>query len=159
MKWDNRFLKLAFNISEWSKDPSTKVGCVIVRPETRTILSTGYNGLPRGIKDTVARLSDQDFKYHVTTHAEINAICNAARDGVNINGADLYSTWVPCAGHDHGAFPSCASAIIQAGIKSVIVPVHIIPERWMKSFKMSQQLFKEAGVEYRTIEMKEINNA
>ena len=49
-KWDKRFLDLAKHISEWSKDPSTKVGCIVVG-EDREIRSTGFNGFPRGIED------------------------------------------------------------------------------------------------------------
>ena len=54
-KWDLRFLELARHISDWSKDPSTKVGCVVVGPD-REIRSTGFNGFPRGIKDDDDRL-------------------------------------------------------------------------------------------------------
>ena len=49
-KWDVRFVELAMHIANWSKDPSTKVGCVVVG-EDREIRSTGFNGFPRGIKD------------------------------------------------------------------------------------------------------------
>ena len=58
-KWDDRFLELAKHISEWSKDPSTKVGCVIVG-EDREVRSTGFNGLPRGIDDSDERLNNRD---------------------------------------------------------------------------------------------------
>ena len=60
-KWDQRFLKLAEHISGWSKDPSTKVGCVVVG-EDREIRSTGFNGFPRGIADDAARLEDREQK-------------------------------------------------------------------------------------------------
>ena len=50
-KWDRRFLALAEHVADWSKDPSTKTGAVIVRPD-RTIASMGYNGFPRGMADT-----------------------------------------------------------------------------------------------------------
>jgi dCMP deaminase len=152
-KWDKRFLEQALKIAEWSKDPSTKVGCVVVNPESRSILCTGYNGLPRGIKDTTERLTDRNFKYHVTAHAEINAICNAARDGVSINGATVFSTWIPCCGHKDGLFPSCSSALIQVGIKRVVVPAMEIPERWKESFELSKELFEEAGVAFVTVDM------
>ena len=54
-KWDKRFLDLAKHISDWSKDPSTKVGCIVVG-EDREIRSTGFNGFPRGIEDKQERL-------------------------------------------------------------------------------------------------------
>ena len=61
-KWDRRFIDLALHISEWSKDPSTKVGCVVVG-EDREIRSTGFNGFPRGIEDSMERLEDRELKY------------------------------------------------------------------------------------------------
>ena len=61
LKWDARFLDLAKHISDWSKDPSTKVGCVVVG-EDREVRSTGFNGFPRGIEDTAARLNDRSQK-------------------------------------------------------------------------------------------------
>ena len=72
-KWDKRFLELAKHISLWSKDPSTKVGCVVVG-EDREIRSTGFNGFPRGIEDDDGRLSDRSQKYPLICHAEENAI-------------------------------------------------------------------------------------
>ena len=61
-KWDMRFIELAKHISLWSKDPSTKVGCVVVG-EDREIRSTGFNGFPRGIDDDEDRLMDREKKY------------------------------------------------------------------------------------------------
>ena len=72
-KWDVRFLELADHISSWSKDPSTKVGCIIVGAD-REIRSTGFNGFPRGIDDSEERLTDREEKYPLICHAEENAI-------------------------------------------------------------------------------------
>lgn len=138
-KWHARFLSLAFFISGWSKDPSTKVGAVIVRPETRTIVSTGYNGLPRGVADTAARLQDREYKMMSTVHAEVNAIMHAARAGMVIEGCVLYCTWPPC---NH-----CAPIIIQSGIKHVIIPRDVvIPDRWRPSFEHAERDMVEAGI-------------
>ena len=82
-KWDKRFLELAKHISLWSKDPSTKVGCVVVG-EDREIRSTGFNGFPRGIEDDHGRLSDRAQKYPLICHAEENAIMHAAGGGVSL---------------------------------------------------------------------------
>ena len=71
--WDLRFIGLAQHISTWSKDPSTKVGCVVVG-EDREIRSTGFNGFPRGINDDEERLTDREKKYPLICHAEENAI-------------------------------------------------------------------------------------
>jgi dCMP deaminase len=75
-KWDVRFLELANHIAQWSKDPSTKVGAVIVRPD-RTICSVGYNGFPRGVDDNEERYMDRPTKYEFVVHAEANAIIHA----------------------------------------------------------------------------------
>ena len=68
-KWDLRFIELAKHISGWSKDPSTKVGCVVVG-EDREIRSTGFNGFPRGIDDNPERLANRETKYPLICHAE-----------------------------------------------------------------------------------------
>ena len=95
-KWDVRFLELANHISSWSKDPSTKVGCVVVGAD-REIRSTGFNGFPRGIEDSEDRLADREEKYPLICHAEENAIMHAARVGVSLKDCTAYVTWPPCA--------------------------------------------------------------
>ena len=75
---DDRFMNLAY-VAEWSKDRSTKVGCVVIGPD-REVRSMGYNGFPRGINDEIERRHARPDKY--TEHAERNAIYNAARVGV-----------------------------------------------------------------------------
>ena len=72
-KWDIRFMKLAKEISTWSKDPSSKIASIIVNSEKR-ILATGYNGFPRNIADTEERLNDRDKKYPLIIHAEANSL-------------------------------------------------------------------------------------
>jgi dCMP deaminase len=136
-KWDRRFLLIAEQVRLWSKDPGTKVGCVLVND--RRILSTGYNGFPTSISDSLTRYSDRDYKLSVTVHAEANAILNAAKNGTKVQGSTLYVTFPPCS--------QCASAIIQAGIANVVCPNPIFaPERWVESFTAASDLFCEAGV-------------
>ncbi|MCW6598873.1 hypothetical protein [Yersinia ruckeri] len=72
-KWDARFILRAASISLWSKDPSTQVGCVLVRPD-KTVASEGYNGLAPQIEDTEERLNDRAIKYAFIDHAEENAL-------------------------------------------------------------------------------------
>lgn len=74
-KWLQRLMALAVFISDWSKDPSTKVGAVI--SEGNRIVSVGYNGFPRGIVDDVNRLNDRQTRLKYTIHAELNAILQA----------------------------------------------------------------------------------
>ena len=137
-KWDMRFLDLATHISEWSKDPSTKVGCVVVGPD-REIRSTGFNGFPRGILDSDDRLTDRDLKYPQICHAEENAIMHAARIGLALKGCTAYVTWPPCT--------RCARSLIQAGISEIVIPSGLeIPDRWKTDFETSMGLLREAEV-------------
>jgi len=144
-KWDVRFVKLAMHIANWSKDPSTKVGCVVVG-EDREIRSTGFNGFPRGIKDDEERLLDREQKYPLICHAEENAIMHAARIGVSLKGSTAYVTWPPCS--------RCARSLIQSGIKEIIYPTPgEIPERWIEDFNISNGMISEAGLIVRTIDL------
>ncbi|NBT09243.1 MAG: CMP deaminase [Chitinophagia bacterium] len=137
--WDCRLIELAKTISTWSKDPSTKVGAVIV-DSNRRILSTGYNGFPKGIKDD-ERLENRDEKLEMIVHAEINAILFAER---NVNNSILYTyPFMPCS--------RCAAIVIQSGIKKVVAPNNV-PDRWQKSFERTKQMFKEAKVKLNCID-------
>jgi dCMP deaminase len=144
--WDTRFLDLAEHISKWSKDPSTKVGAVIVDSHRR-IVSTGYNGFPVGVMDSYDRLTDRDTKYEMIIHAEANAILFAHQ---RMNGMTLYTTpFQPCS--------RCASLIIQSGISRVISyeiddSNDLFENRWTNSFKLAKELFDEAGVELLLLE-------
>jgi len=141
--WDARFLLLARHIAQWSKDPSTKVGCVVVGPD-REIRSTGFNGFPRGIQDSVERLHDRERKYPLVCHAEENAIMHAARIGVALKGCVAYVTWPPCT--------RCARSLVQAGISEIAYPAGLdIPERWQEDFGISNLMLTEAGLRVRTI--------
>ena len=135
-KWDRRFLELAKQISTWSKDPSTQVGCVVVGPD-REIRSTGFNGLPRGIDDTDERLNNREIKYPMICHAEENAIMHAARTGISLKNCIAYVTWPPCT--------RCARSLIQAGVSEIVYPKEVeVPDRWEADFDMSLNMFKES---------------
>ncbi len=143
-KWDTRFIELARHLASWSKDPSTKVGCVVVGPD-REIRSTGFNGFPRGIEDSIDRLDDRAQKYPLICHAEENAIMHAARIGVALKGCVAYVTWPPCT--------RCARSLVQAGVQEVAFPAASeIPERWRVDFDTSMGMLREAGVKVRSIE-------
>jgi len=109
--WDEYFLNIAKAVSIKSKDPKCAVGAVIVS-EDNIILSTGFNGLARGVHDDDQTLLDADEKLRVICHAEVNAITNAARIGGRpLQGATIYVTKFPCL--------ACCNVIIQAGIKRI----------------------------------------
>lgn len=137
--WNNRFLELANYISNWSKDPSTKVGAVIVTND-KQVVSMGYNGFPRGIEDTYERLNNREIKYSLVSHGESNAILHASRYGISIKGCKLYVNVFPCS--------ECAKQIIQSGINEVYTykPTKDMIDRWEKSFNLTKMLFKESGV-------------
>ena len=140
IKWDTRFMKLAKEISTWSKDPSSKIGAVIVNDERR-ILATGYNGFPRGIEDTEKRLNDREQKYPLIVHGEMNALMNALYNGVSVKNATLYVWGLPvCA--------ECTKNVIQSGIRRVVI-VHPsnAPEKWQMQWEnMSKHMYIEAGL-------------
>lgn len=143
-KWDRRWLNLAKHFSEWSKDPSTRVGAVFVRD--RRPLSQGWNGFPRGIHDDDERLDNRDVKYRLTVHAEMNAIYNAGYIGVSLNGSTLYVYGLPVCS-------DCSKGIIQTGVKSIhtVFPDSLSP-KWNESGAAAHSLFKEAGIPYSRVD-------
>ena len=135
--WHSMFMGICDVVSSKSKDPSTRVGCVIVAPD-RSVRSTGFNGLPRRIADTPERLNNREMKIALTVHGELNAIL-ASRGGANE--CSLYvNSLPPCV--------SCATAIIQSGIQTVYFPYKPIPERWKASCDLAAYILIEAGVNY-----------
>ena len=136
-----KLVPIAEAISTLSKDPSTKIGSVIF-DDLGAILSTGFNGMPIGVSDSDKRLDNRTIKYSYIVHAEDNAICFAARNGVRLLGANLLVTelW-PCS--------SCCKLIIQAGIKRVYAPKILNPDtqlRWKDDAEISKTMFNEAGI-------------
>ena len=131
--WEKRFMDAAFFFARWSKD-KTQVGAVIVG-DRRRIVSSGYNGLPRGVAESAER-SAKPEKYLWHEHAERNAIYNAAEPLI---GMALYTTHYPCA--------ACARAIIQTGI------VHVVWREALTSGFAADEaavldMFAEAGVNF-----------
>lgn len=143
-KWHIRFMKLALEVASWSKDPSTQVGCVLVR--NKKVLSTGYNGLPKNLSDSLDILHDREKKYELTVHAEVNAVTTAALHGISTEGATAYVTFNPCS--------RCAAVLINAGVTSVYsYGGSIIPTRWLENFILASKILAEAGVDYSTIDV------
>lgn len=149
MDWTDYFIDIAEQVAEKSKDPSTKVGAVIVGPD-REIRSTGYNGFPRGVDDQPKQVPDRyerPEKYSWTEHAERNAILNAARVGTSCKGCILYLSTnpTPCV--------RCARAVIQAGIKEVVGPDQDFEAKgdWEKDLERSREMLSEAGVYRRPV--------
>ena len=140
LKWDKRYIKIAKVIASWSKDPSRKIGAVIVGDKGQ-IISQGYNGFPRGIIDYKHRYEDREFKYKYVVHAEANAIYNAIHNGASTQNTTIYVTGLPVC-HE------CAKALIQVGITRVVMDTKPEDTHWKESANIALDLFEEAGISY-----------
>lgn len=133
--WNEYFMEMAELVASKSKDPATKVGCVIVASD-QVVAATGYNGIPRGVEDKPERM-ERPAKYLWTSHAEENAVAHAARTGVSLKGSTAFVTHKPCC--------RCARMLIQAGVVEVVVGdgTTSMP---IEEFHTSDVMLKEAGV-------------
>ncbi len=139
--WDDYFLELANAASSRATCDRGKSGCVIVRD--KQVLATGYVGSPAGLPhcDDVGHLMKKviqengEISVHClrTVHAEQNAICQAAKRGISIEGATVYTRMTPCR--------TCAMLLINCGIEKVVC------ERKYQLAEESEQLLAEAGIE------------
>lgn len=148
-QWETYFFDMCKTVSSKSKDPSTKVGSIIVG-EDNEIRSTGWNGFARRVDDHISRYNIRELKYKLVVHAELNAICNAARVGTPLNGCSLYVyPLVIC--------NECAKSIIQVGIRNVLMYAPTLKDLenlsdnvkgWMETFEITQMMFEEAKIKY-----------
>lgn len=145
--WDEYFMKIAFLVAERSTCRRRNVGAVIVND--RQILSTGYNGAGAGLKDCLELgclrdemniSSGRNYETCRAIHAEQNAVVQAARYGVRIEGATVYCTHSPCI--------LCAKMLVNARIKRFVSCISY-PEENFRS------LFEEANIEYVQMEKPE----
>lgn len=113
--WHEHFFSIAKTVAQRSTCPSRKVGAVVVDPETKTFVCSGYNGAPRGTAHCGdacrSRESGKSYEKCNAIHAELNAIVNAAMIGVSTKDKDMYLTTTPCL--------FCARILINAGIRRV----------------------------------------
>lgn len=152
-RWDRYFLDLALRSAAMSRDPNTQVGAVLVGPG-REVRGTGFNGFPRGIADTPARLGDRSLKLRMMVHAERNAILNCARVGISTKGCTLYLAATDSTGATWGGCPctACTIEIVQAGISAVVSPPFKAgPSHWREDTDFAGILLAEAGVVYREV--------
>lgn len=139
--WDEYFMEVARAIAKRATCDRGRSGCVIAKD--KQILATGYVGSPIGMPhcDEVGHLmkkvihDDDTITQHCmrTVHAEQNAICQAAKRGISIDGGTLYCKMTPCR--------TCAMLIINCGIKRVVC------EKKYRGGEESEAMFKAAGVE------------
>ena len=131
-KWDARWLEMAGIVSTWSKDPSTQIGAIAVRD--KRLISTGYNGFPRGIQDLDDRWNNREEKYKYVVHAEMNCIYNANYHNQSLKGSTMYIVGLPVC-HE------CAKGIIQAGVIRVVAEFKDAPLKWAKSTEITEKMF------------------
>lgn len=140
--WDIRFMEMAKLVSSFSKDPSSKIGAIAVN-DKRVVLSTGWNGFPRGIADTCERLNDRTTKYKFVVHAEMNMVYNATYNGISLDKSTVYIYGLPCCSE-------CAKGLIQVGVKEiVIVKNDNCDDRWKLSWENTKDMLDEVGILYR----------
>ncbi|HKI51081.1 MAG TPA: cytidine/deoxycytidylate deaminase family protein [Geothermobacteraceae bacterium] len=141
--WDEYFMDIARLVSSRSTCTRRQVGAVMVK--SKHVLATGYNGTPSGIthcsetgclRDQLKVPSGERHELCRGLHAEQNAIIQAARHGIDINGATLYCTHSPCI--------ICSKMLINAGIKQIVY-IHGYPDQ------MSLDMIGEAGINTRVL--------
>jgi dCMP deaminase len=145
LKWHLRFLEQAKFVSTWSKDPSTKTGAVIVRPD-RTVASQGYNGFPKGVRDDPELYADREIKYSRIIHCEMNAILHCHE---NLTGYTLYTySFLSC--------ERCAPHVIETGITTCVAPIlpKHLEERWGESTRKTIALYREKKIEVILLDFK-----
>ena len=107
-EWDEYFMKIAETVAVKSKDPSSKMGCVIVDSKKR-VISLGYNGMLQGADESKMTLSERPMKYYFAIHSEMNAILFAHQD---LTGCTIYNRVATC--------ENCLKYCLQAGIKRFV---------------------------------------
>lgn len=103
-EWDEYFMEIAEVVASRSKDPSSKMGCVIV-DENKRVVSLGYNGMLQGADESKMTLSERPMKYYFAIHSEMNALIFAKRD---LTGCTVYNRVATC--------ENCLKYCLQAGI-------------------------------------------
>ena len=138
-KWQFRFLEEAKLKASWSKDPSTKCGCVLVSRDFR-IISSGFNGFPRKMKDKKELYDNREEKYSRIIHAEMNAILFAKE---SLDDCIVFTyPFLPC--------DRCCVHLIQAGAGLFVAPkaTGSSAERWEPLFIKTRKMLKECGIPY-----------
>lgn len=145
LKWDQRFVDLANHFALWSKDPSTQTGAVIVAPDGKRVVASGYNGFPQGMRDDPEFYADREVKYSKIVHCEINALIFAREP---LHGCTLF-TW-PFLSCDR-----CVVVMLQAGVRRFVAPKPSDDQvsRWGAAFIKTKKYIEEvAGASWLEIE-------
>lgn len=127
--WNEMWMNIACEVAKRSADPKTQVGAVLVKDNL--ILGIGYNGAPKNFKLSFDWNTTEKYKYVI--HAEMNAIANSRRSGIDLYGSSLYVTHSPC--------NECIKLIVQFGIKKVYY------KNKYKNFELTETIAENSGVE------------
>lgn len=140
-EWVSYFMNIARVVATKSKDPNTKVGCVVVDTATKRIMATGYNGFPPGVIEDKSRW-ERPTKYDFVTHAEQNCIAAAARFGICLTGATMFVTLHPCV--------DCAKLIASAGISNIVFIESELERKqdrdWITHLENAKAIFRESNI-------------
>jgi len=139
-KWDLRYVDLAFRVAGWSKDPSTKVGCVLVRPNN-SVASMGFNGFRPGEDDDPELYANRDYKLKHIVHAEQNALTFLEGPAT---GFCAYTSFPPC--------PTCMLTLCKAGVTRVVCPpinTHGRNLEWIDEWKSKLRASLEVANRYK----------
>jgi dCMP deaminase len=149
LKWSRRWLKLAHEVSAWSKD-DTQVGAVMF-DRLRNPRGFGYNGIPRGLSDTEPLRLQKPLKNWYFEHAERNVIYACSRNGISCDDCTIAITHWPCV--------DCTRAIIQSGISQVIVDAACLNgdnpffQKWQDQIEVSKSMLQEVGIDTHIVHM------
>jgi dCMP deaminase len=141
LKKARKYLDLArYNAELFSKDPHTKVGCILLTNDFSRVLVTGINGMVRKMDDNNYERWKRPTKYSYVSHSEANAIANAARTGTILEGSIAVITKFPCS--------TCTKLLIQAGITKIYtVSPDYSSTTWGDDAKISEEMLGEVGIE------------
>jgi dCMP deaminase len=147
--WDERLMRLAHLVATWSNERGRRVGAVIVDQDYE-VRALGFNSFPRGVNDSIEHRHDRESgeKYFWSSHAERNAIYQAAKAGISLKGCSIYVPWFPCG--------ECAKAIIQSGITELIAyEPDFNDQKWGRDFIRVIEMLSESGISVRFIDVLE----
>lgn len=147
--WDVLFMRKVYEIASKSKDPRTKIGAVLVIDKQDPL--SGYNGIPRHVKDLPARM-ERPEKYNWMEHAERNIINMAAKKGISTDGGTLYTQGIPCS--------DCMRGVINCGIIEIVlhkqwedISTKITNKgTWRDFYHVSSTMANEAGIKIRILD-------
>ena len=139
-RWKDYFLQHLWIAQSMSKDANTKVGALIIDTESKVVVASGWNCLPRNVLHAPER-SERPLKYLYTSHAEQSCLMNALRLGVRVNGLTMLCTLASCS--------QCTASIINSGIGELVTPTPCLDHSSCgEQYPHSVAMLEEAGVQW-----------